>query len=324
METQDFQLLQRYGVCQSSFYRRLSSTLHKLEKQTRLTPEEFIWLEETKLLSEEILERYHTIEARFYEYEYQQTTNPWNVANASSHWRGANKPENAIALTDGIDIETLKDKKLKSALFTTRGGALRDVTEFKHAEQCARKAIACQPDGYRPYNLMGAIYYDQHQYGEGDRWFEEAIKRGATPNDVDAEIKRIVRRAKEEERQQLIVHLLQKDPLRYAWVKDHKSGGHQQKKAQEEQHPKKSASLPQQKKANIPLVFVTLLDVMKALHNGKQDWIAFTDINKALRKQGCRIEDYQYEKFKPLMLEAEQKGFVKIRQQGQRWDAKLS
>jgi hypothetical protein len=40
--------------------------------------------------------------------------------------------------------------------------------------------------------------------------------------------------------------------------------------------------------------------------------------------EGFRIEDSQYEKFKSLMIEAEQRGLVKIQQQGQQWDAKLS
>ena len=72
------------------------------------------------------------------------------------------------------------------------------------------------------------------------------------------------------------------------------------------------------------VVFRTLLDIMKELHNGKQDWIAFAQINSALRKQGVRIEEYQYKKFKLLMLEAEQQGLVEVRQKGQQWDAKLS
>lgn len=72
------------------------------------------------------------------------------------------------------------------------------------------------------------------------------------------------------------------------------------------------------------VIFRTLLGVMKELHNGKQDWVAFAHINSVLRKQGVRIEKYQYKKFKLLMLEAEQRGLVKVRQKGQQWDAKLS
>lgn len=79
-----------------------------------------------------------------------------------------------------------------------------------------------------------------------------------------------------------------------------------------------------EKQDQLSIVFRKLLDIMEELHNGKQDWIAFADINSALRKQGVQIEEYQYKKFKPLMLEAEQRGFVKIRQNGHQWDAKLS
>ncbi len=264
------------------------------------------------------------IEATFYEHEYQRTQNLWNIANASSHWRGANQSKKAIKLTEDIHITDIHDQKLKSALLTTRGGALRDAEMFEAAEICALKAICFQPESYRPYNLVGALYYDRRQYDEGDMWFEEAIQRGATPNDVDAELKRIVRRTKGDERQQLIHHLLQKDPIRYAWAEHEKPGEDQQHNSKKEKQQKKPQPIQHEKKAELPIMFKMLRTVIKELQNGQHNWIAFTDINKALRKKGYRIEDYQYGKFKPFMLEAQQRGLVKIQHNGQQWDATLS
>jgi len=297
--------------------------LRKLDAKKRLSPKDVIWLQEKYLFYNNIAHTYHSIEAIFYEQEYQRTQDLWNIANASSHWRKAKHPKKAIKLTENIRVINIHEQKLKSALLTTRGGALRDTEMFEAAEICALKAIFFQPESYRPYNLVGALYYDRRQYDEGDMWFEEAIQRGATPNDVDAELKRIVKRTKGKERQQLIHHLLKKDPIRYAWVQGKKRGEQRKKQFQKEKRPKKSPFLPQRKEVQIPVVFRRLLDIIKELNNGKQEWIAFSDINKALRKQGVRIEDYQYTKFKPLMLEAEQRGLVKIRQKGQQWDAKL-
>lgn len=108
-------------------------------------------------------------------------------------------------------------------------------------------------------------------------------------------------------------------PWEWDWIEKQ-----EQKQPQKGKRLEKSPSLLQRKEDRIPVVFRTLLDIMKELHNGKQDWIAFANINSALRKQGVRIEEYQYKKFKLLMLEAEQRGLVKIRQKGQQWDAKLS
>ena len=79
--------------------------------------------------------------------------------------------------------------------------------------------MECQPDSYRPYTLLGAICYDKGKYPEGDKWFEMAVKRGATVNDVDDEIKRIVRTTKnEDKRREVSEYLLKKDPIRYSWA----------------------------------------------------------------------------------------------------------
>ena len=52
---------------------------------------------------------------------------------------------------------------------------------------------------------MGAICYERGQYLEGDSWFNEAIKRGANPRDMDSEIKRVVRNAKNENKRLEVV-----------------------------------------------------------------------------------------------------------------------
>ena len=67
---------------------------------------------------------------------------------------------------------------------------------------------------------MGAICYERGQYLEGDSWFNEAIKRGANPRDMDSEIKRVVGNAKnEKKRLEAVEFLLQKDPSQSAWAK---------------------------------------------------------------------------------------------------------
>ncbi|WP_448268592.1 hypothetical protein [Nostoc sp. DSM 114159] len=221
----------------------LYKILQKLELKERLEATDVAWLQETKikvlqptysyykwqeepqyqgtkLLSGKILIAYHTIEANFYEQEFQRTENKWNLANASSHWRKADEPEQALQLTNNLQFDKIKENKLKSALLTTRGGAFRDVGKLDEAENCARQAIEYQPKSHHPYTLMGAICFEQHQYSDGEYWFQEAIKRGANPRDMDSEIKRVVKSAKDErKRRQVINYLLNKDPQRYAWAK---------------------------------------------------------------------------------------------------------
>ncbi|MEH2047349.1 hypothetical protein [Nostoc sp.] len=223
----------------------LYTILQKLELKERLEPTDVAWLQETKiedsqpiysyyrwqkesqyqgtkLLYGKILIAYHTIEANFYEQEFQRTENKWNLANASSHWRKADEAEQALQLTNNLELDKIKENKLKSALLTSRGGAFRDIGKLDEAENCARKAIEYQPKSHHPYTLMGAICFERHQYSDGEYWFQEAIKRGANPRDMDSEIKRVVKNAKDEsKRRQVINYLLNKDPQRYAWAKSY-------------------------------------------------------------------------------------------------------
>ena len=216
--------------------------LQKLDKGERLEPTDVAWLEENKLeasqpsysyygwqeerryqgqrlFSGKIFIAYHKIEALFYEQEYKITGNKWNLPNASSHWRKAGQPSSALNVTENLDFDKIKENKLKSALLTTRGGAFRDIDKLDDAEKCALKAIEYQPQSHHPYTLMGAICFERGQFLEGERWFNEAIKRGASPRDQDAEMKRVVKNAKDEKRQEVVEYLLKKDPQRYAWAK---------------------------------------------------------------------------------------------------------
>jgi len=122
-------------------------------------------------------------------------------------------------LTENLNLKTIKPAKLRAALLTTRGGALRDEKQLEQAETCALEAIRHYPDSHNPYTLMGALCYDRRDYEKGDIWFEEAVKRGAKVDDQNAEIKRILHSIKGQERKELIDHLLKKDSHRFAWVK---------------------------------------------------------------------------------------------------------
>jgi len=220
----------------------LYAILQKLNKGERLEPTDVAWLEENKieasqpsysyygwqeerryqgqrLFSGKIFTAYHKIEALFYEQQYKGTGNKWNLANASSHWRKAEQPRSALNLTENLDLDKIKENKLKSALLTTRGGAFRDINKLDDTEKCALKAIEYQPQSHHPYTLMGAICFERGQFLEGERWFNEAIKRGASPRDQDAEMKRVVKNAKNEKRREVVEYLLKKDPQRYAWAK---------------------------------------------------------------------------------------------------------
>jgi len=193
----------------------------KLEKEERLDPVLVVQLIQQKLLASHgrIAMAYHRLEALFYDQEYERTGNKWNLPNASSHWRKADEPNSALKVTENLDFDQIKENKLKSALLTTRGGAFRDIDKLDDAEKCALKAIEYQPQSHHPYTLMGAICFERGEFLEGERWFKEAIKRGAESEDIDSELKRVVKNAKDEKRREVVEYLLKKDPQRYAWAK---------------------------------------------------------------------------------------------------------
>lgn len=193
----------------------------KLEKEERLDPVLVVQLIQQKLLAShgKIAMAYHRLEALFYDREYERTGDKWNLPNASSHWRKSDEPKSALKVTENLDFDQIKENKLKSALLTTRGGAFRDIDKLDDAEKCALKAIEYQPQSHHPYTLMGAICYERGQYSQGDDWFNKAIKRGAESEDIDSELKRVVKNAKDEKRREVVEYLLKKNPQRYAWAK---------------------------------------------------------------------------------------------------------
>lgn len=223
--------------------------LQKLDNNLRLDPVDIAYLKDTKfpknqrhhdnqrhyyrdyfddendentgksLFTGKIFRCFNAIEAQFYEADYQKTGNKWNLPNISSHWRKADEPEKALNATKNVNFDSIKENKLKSAILTTRGGAFRDLDQLDDAEKCARKAIEYQPNSYHPYTLMGAICFQRGQYSEGEKWFEEAIKRGASRDSIDSEIKKSITRMEEGEmRDEMINKLLEKDTIRYSWA----------------------------------------------------------------------------------------------------------
>lgn len=191
----------------------------KLERREQLDPKQVIQLIEEGRLSRhgKIATAYYELEAIFYEKEYQRTKNMWNLPSASSSWRKAGEPQNALKVTDKLDWHKAQESDLKSALWVTRGAAFRDLSRLDESERCASQAMECQPDSHQPYTLLGAICYDTSEYEKGDKWFEMAADRGA--DDTDDEIERIVRMTKDRnKRREIAEYLLEKNPGRYGWA----------------------------------------------------------------------------------------------------------
>ncbi len=218
-----FRLLQlKYQILGQLKKQPFYEIMLKLEREERLDPKQVIQLIEEELLAPDgkIAIAHRRLEAIFYEKEYQRTGNKWNLASASSNWRKANQPEQALRVTEDINWNKIKDLDLKSALLVTRGATFRDLGQLPQAKTCASQAMELQPNTHQPYTLMGAVCYDLGDYPDGDKWFAMAEQRGAKPEDIDDEIQKIVRMTKNPiKRREVVEYLFAKDKIRYEWAK---------------------------------------------------------------------------------------------------------
>ncbi len=155
------------------------------------------------------------------ENEYRRSHEPWTLIKASSHWRLAKDPERALKATEHLLEKHFASgsPKFRSAVLTTKGGALRDLNDLDAAERCAREALKHGPASHYPCNLLGAICWQRGKAEEGDEWFRHAQQLGAQPGDQERMQKRALKVAGARESEAVAEYLLKKDPTRYAWAK---------------------------------------------------------------------------------------------------------
>ena len=96
-------------------------------------------------------------------------------------------------------------------LLTTRGAALKDLARLAEAEQSAISAITLTPNGFYPYNLLGAIRYQSGQPEEAITYFQKAKELGAPEREQDKFIISALRRAGDGERRRVGEYLAVRD-----------------------------------------------------------------------------------------------------------------
>lgn len=75
------------------------------------------------------------------------------------------------------------------------------------------------PQSYYPYNLLGAVYYQQGLPEKGERYFDRARELGSSLNEEDEVIQSAIEKAGQAERAIVAEYLLRKDPTRYEWAR---------------------------------------------------------------------------------------------------------
>lgn len=210
-----------YDFIKQKDYKKVMNIIHRLDDHLRLSESNIIWLttEGRDYFTPELKKCYHMHEAEHHEKEFKKNKNAWSAVNASSHYRKCDLSKKSLSLLSQISFSKIRNKHLKSAICTTKGGSMRDLGESKKALELGAEAHSYDPRSYHPCTLIGAVNYEIGNFSEGNIWFQKAEERGASTVSVDHELRSIYKRANKEKKETLRQHLLELDPHRYSWVK---------------------------------------------------------------------------------------------------------
>jgi len=142
------ELRQRFGVgyIESEDYPRAMGLLRQVANGQRLKVDDLAWLktEADYCWTDELQRAWHALEAAALTKAWESSGDTWNAVNASGHWRKAGEPERALRLTDAALAKVGSNPKIRSALATTRGGAMRDLRRLDEA----KGRLKMQPAGH--------------------------------------------------------------------------------------------------------------------------------------------------------------------------------
>lgn len=219
------------GYIEPEHYPRVMRLLRTLVQGQRLRPEDVVWLqtEAEDCWNDTVAAAWHLIEAEALTEAWRVTGDPWAAVNASSHWRKCSQPDASLRLTEeALASAAASAPKVRSALATTRGGALRDVDRQSEAKALGEQAHALTPKDYRPCTLLGAVHIELADLIAGHEWFKKAEQLGAAKAVVDHDIRALLARMSDAERDRVRGFLLEQDPERFAWLRTKRRFAHRE------------------------------------------------------------------------------------------------
>lgn len=235
------ELRQHFGIgyVESEDYPRVMALLKQVANRQRLKAEDVAWLktEADDCWTDALQKAFHALEAEALTRAWQTSGDPWDAVNASAHWRKADRPEEALRLTEAARAQIGPNPKISSALATTRGGAMRDLRRLDDAKTLAGEANRLMPSDYRPCTLLGAVHIELGDLQAGREWYAKAESLGASRQAIDNELRGLLMRSSTKEQQRIREYLLQHDPQRFAWLRRWLGTG------QSPSHPKSARSI---------------------------------------------------------------------------------
>jgi hypothetical protein len=220
-------LFKKYGISltDESLRPRMTKLLQQIDAGNRLQNEELMWLNTTaqKHFTAELRNAYHRLEADFHADQYRRTQDPWSAVNSSGQYRKCDQPKTALDLIDSVPLDRLKHPKVRSAMFTTRGGVMRDLGKQQIAIELGETAHALMPKDYRPCTLLGAVHMELQHFEKGHEWYEKARERGAPAQGIDSELRSIFQQLDLVGREAMKAFLLSENSLQYRWLNENNS-----------------------------------------------------------------------------------------------------
>jgi hypothetical protein len=109
--------------------------------------------------------------------------------------------------------------KPKSALSTTRGGAMRDVGRLAEAKKLGLGAHTLTPTDFRPCTLIGAVSMELGDLAAGHDWYKKAEELGAERGVIDHDLRSLLVRSNPDAQERLRAFLFAQDPERFRWLR---------------------------------------------------------------------------------------------------------
>ena len=216
-------LRDRFGIgyIESEHYPRAMRLLKQVAGGQRLAPEDVAWLslEAEDCWTDALQRAWHRLEAVALTRAWEEGRDPWDAVNASAHWRKADEPAQALKVTEAAVAVAGRSPKLKSALLTTRGGAMRDAGRLTEARALGLEAHDLTPSDFRPCTLLGAVLMELRDLAAGHAWYLKAEALGAERRAIDQDLRALLIRSDLDARDRIRTFLLENDPKRFAWLR---------------------------------------------------------------------------------------------------------
>ena len=210
------------GFIETEHYPRAMRLLKQVASGDRLAPEDVAWLstEAVDCWTDALQQAWHRLEAEALTKAWEESRDPWDAVNASAHWRKADEPQRALEVTGAALAKAGRSPKPRSALLTTRGGAMRDAGRPTEARTLGLEAHELTPTDFRPCTLLGAVSMELGDLAAGHEWYAKAEALGAERRAIDQDLRALLIRSEPDARDRIRNFLLEQDPERFAWLRN--------------------------------------------------------------------------------------------------------